>query len=328
LNPDRCALGVDLGGTNVRAAVVREDGKLLGTTKLRHPRDDRRPEPVADSIRAVCDGALREAQCDPTSVAAVGVGVAGQIHAGTGVVAVGPNLGWRQVPFKALLQQRLRWPVLLLNDLTAAAWGEHFVGAAAGAVDSAAVFVGSGIGCGLILRGDLYEGTDGVAGELGHIKVVPNGRLCGCGEHGCLEAYCGGRNLSARVAEGLAAGRTSSLAAESSAPVSAGAIEREALAGDSFARELWEECARMLAVAIGNLVTLLNPSRVILGGGVFLACPELRRRVARDAVTLANASARSSVQVVDAALGDDAGVVGSALRALASVDPSAARGTA
>ena len=192
MNSDRCALGVDLGGTNVRAAVVREDGKLLGVTKHRHPGDDRRPEPVADSVRTACEGALAEARREPTSVTAVGVGVAGQIHAGTGVVAVGPNLGWRQVPFKALLQQRLRWPVLLLNDLAAAAWGEHSVGAGLGAVDSAAVFVGSGIGCGLVIDGDLYEGSDGVAGELGHIKVVPGGRLCGCGEHGCLEAYCGG----------------------------------------------------------------------------------------------------------------------------------------
>jgi glucokinase len=328
LNPDRCALGVDLGGTNVRAAVVREDGKLLGVTTHRHPGDDRRPEPVADSVRQACEGALAEARRAPDSVAAVGVGVAGQIHAGTGVVAVGPNLGWRQVPFKALLQERLQWPVLLLNDLTAAVWGEHRIGAGAGVRDLAAVFVGSGIGCGLVLRGDLYEGADGVAGELGHIKVVPGGRLCGCGEHGCLEAYCGGRNLSARIVEGLAAGRSSSLIAEGPGPVSAGALEREALAGDPFARELWEECVRLLATAIGNLITLLNPSRVILGGGVFLSCPELRRRVAREALAIANASSRSAVQLVDAALGDEAGMVGSALRALAITGPPAVRGAA
>jgi glucokinase len=317
LNPERCALGVDLGGTNVRAALVREDGKLIGIAKHRHPSGDRLPEQMADAVRAACEAALAQAQRDPRSVGAAGVGVAGQIHEGTGVVAVGPNLGWHQVPFGALLEDRLQWPVLLMNDLAAAAWGEHCVGAGVGAEHAAAIFVGSGIGCGLILSGDLYRGADGVAGELGHIKVVPDGRLCGCGERGCLEAYCGGSNLSARVAEGLAAGRSSSLAREA-APVSAGTLERGALAGDPFALELWEECAQMLSTAIGNLVTLLNPARVILGGGVFFACPELKRRVARDALEFAGASARQVVRIVDSKLGDDAGVVGAALRALAS----------
>jgi glucokinase len=320
LKQDHSALGVDLGGTNVRAALVREDGHLLAIVKHPHPGDDRRPEQVADSVRTACEAALAQARVEPRSVAAVGVGVAGQIHSGTGVVAVGPNLGWRQVPLKALLEKRLAWPIHLLNDLSAAAWGEHCAGAGSGALHMAAVFVGSGIGSGLVLGGDLYEGSDGVAGELGHIKVVPGGRLCGCGEHGCLEAYCGGHNLATRIAEGLAAGRSSTLSAEGPGPVSAGAMEREALAGDPFARELWEECARMLAWAIGNLATLLNPSRVILGGGVLFACPALRRRIAHDVVEIAGVSARPALRVVDSALGDDAGVVGSALRALAATE--------
>jgi glucokinase len=226
-----------------------------------------------------------------------------------------------------MLSSRLPWQVLLMNDLSAAAWGERCVGAGEGRPDVLLVFVGSGVGSGIIANGELYEGGAGVAGELGHTKAVPGGRLCGCGERGCLEAYCGGHNLSAQVAEAVAAGRATTLDTTGGRTVGAAEIEKAALAGDALAKELWDNCQRLLSVAIANFTTLLNPSRVILGGGVLLRTPELKKTVAGKALELVSASARESVQFVDASLGDDAGVIGAGLRALSVATGHAERAT-
>ena len=318
------SIGIDLGGTNARAAVLDAGGRILSVCK--RTLTDRTPERVADVLAEAALEALREAKLAKSALAAVGVGVAGQIRSGSGVVAVGPNLGWRDVPFAELLAARLPWPVVLMNDLSAAALGEQRAGAGENAQDLLLFFVGTGVGSGLILGGKLFEGSGGVAGEIGHIKVVQGGRRCGCGELGCLEAYCGGHNLSVRAAESIAAGRLSSLG-ERGAPLSvtAGAIEQAALAGDPLGQELWGDCARLLSVSLANAMTLLNPARVILGGGVLFACPELRRTLRTRALELTSRTAREGVQLVDASLGDDAGVVGSGLRALERIGPSASR---
>ena len=177
------------------------------------------------------------------------------------------------------------------------------------------VFVGSGVGSGIIAKGELYEGASGVAGELGHTKAILGGRLCGCGERGCLEAYCGGHNLSAQVTEAVAAGRTTTSNTAGGRSVGAEEIERAALAGDELAKEIWDDCQRLLSMAIANLATVLNPARSCWAEASRRS-PELKKAVARGALDLVSASARESVQFVDARLGDDAGVVGAGLRAL------------
>jgi glucokinase len=242
----------------------------------------------------------------------VGVGVAGQILADSGVVSFGPNLGWRDVPFAAMLTERVGRPVFILNDLHVAALGELGAGAAASQQHVVLVFVGSGVGSGLILGGRLYSGAMGVAGEFGHTRSVLHGRRCGCGELGCLEAYVGGRNLVERIKESLAAGTPSRL----QPGATASDVEREALAGDPLATELFEQMVVLLSVAIGNLATTLNPALIVLGGGVFLNGPELRRRVARGVMEQAAPVSRVGLKIVDAKLGDDAGVVGAGLHAL------------
>jgi glucokinase len=301
----RLSVGVDLGGTNARAALVDARGTILRQTKRKLPARD--PASVVDVLAA----AIEETQGGQKDLP-VGVGVAGQILDDSGVVSVGPNLGWRDVPFAAMLMKRVGRPVSLLNDLQAAALGEQESGAAAGCKDVVLVFVGSGVGSALILGGRLYAGAMGVAGELGHTRAVPNGRRCGCGELGCLEAYVSGRNLTERVKEALAAGTPSKLLPGASATE----IEREALGGDALATELFEEVVRLLSIAIGNLTTILNPSLVVLGGGVFLNGPELRRRIDQGVFEQSARVSRVGLKVTDAQLGDDAGVVGAALHAL------------
>ncbi|MGB8931763.1 MAG: ROK family protein, partial [Anaeromyxobacteraceae bacterium] len=230
------------------------------------------------------------------------------------------NLGWRNVSIGGLLSGALGQAVRVANDLSAAAAGEHAWGAARGASDALVVFVGSGVGAGLILGGRLHEGAYGVAGELGHVKVRPprpgqQERRCGCGEWGCLEAYAGGVNVAARVREDVNAGiadRVRAIAG-TDANVSASAVEAAYAEGDLYARELWGELGELLGRAIANATTLLNPARVVLGGGVLRGCPNLARIVRAQVMEKTASAARAGVEVVPAELGDDAGLLGAAL---------------
>jgi glucokinase len=316
------AFGIDLGGTNARAAAVdTASGAIVASHKEAHR--DRSPEAVAQTTaRAVRQAAAAAGVAMP---AAVGAGVAAQVLGSTGVVLNAPNLGWRDAPFGELLARALPARVRLLNDLSAAALGEQRFGAALGAEDAILLFVGSGVGSGLILGGRLHEGAGGVAGEVGHVKVRPRHgtaeRRCGCGQVSCLEAYAGGHNLAARVREELQAGAASlirELVKGDLSRIRPSHVEEAARAGDAYAAALWEEVAELLGDAAANLATVLNPSRLVLGGGVLLSCPDLEARLRRRLEARISASAGRGLAVVRAALGDDAGVVGAALAGAAA----------
>ncbi len=313
-------LGVDLGGTNARAAAVdRDSGEIVAAHK--EPLRDRAPAAVVEVVAHAVREACAAEGVDPRAFGAVGVGVAGQCLGRSGVVLNAPNLGWRDVPFGALLERRLGLPVRVANDLSAAAWGEQRFGAAQGLGDVVLVFVGSGVGSGLILGGRLHEGAMGVAGELGHVKVRPirpetRPRRCGCGAMSCLEAYTSGMAIAARVREEIAAGVASAvreLVQADLARISATVVDHAYGQGDRYARELWGEVAELLGGAIAGVVTLLNPARVILGGGVLLGCSHLAHLVRQSFDVAVSASAASGLTVERAFLGDDAGVIGAAL---------------
>jgi glucokinase len=271
---------------------------------------------VATGLAFAVREALDLAGLSANDVAGVGVGVAGQVMGRTGTVIVGPNLGWHDVRFGALMERELGRPVRVVNDLSAAAWGEAMAGAARGASDVLLVFVGSGVGSGLILGGRLYEGAGGIAGEIGHTKVIPGGRLCGCGEHGCLEAYTGGRNIAARIRERYAAGKARAIvkaAGGNPEDANASALDAAAEAGDPEAMEMREEIARMLGVAMANAVTLLNPQKLILGGGVLSGMPGMKARMVDWLLSNGGRAHVAQLSIVDAALGDDSGVIGAGL---------------
>jgi glucokinase len=313
------ALGVDLGGTNARAAVVDTDsGEIVAAHKA--PLRDRAPARVVEVVHHALREAAAAARMAPATARSVGVGVAGQCLGATGVVLNAPNLGWRDVAFGELLGAAVGVPVRIANDLSVAAWGEKRFGAAKGIGDVVLVFVGSGVGAGLILGGRLHEGAQGVAGEFGHVKVRPARpgppRRCGCGQEGCLEAYTSGMNVAARVREEGAAGLATSildLAGRDPARVSASLVDDAWRAGDPYARALWDEVADLLGTAVANLVTLLNPTRLILGGGVLLGCPALAALVQARFAAAVSASATEGLSIERAWLGDDAGVIGAAV---------------
>lgn len=291
------ALGVDIGGTNARAAVVERATGVLRSS-ARSPLTDRSPAGVVATVRELVAGVVAGHAVGDT---AVGVGFAGMLRGG--VVVNAPNLGWREVDFAGPLAQALGRPVTLVNDLSAAAWGELEAGAARGARDTFTVFVGTGVGSAIIINGALVSGATGVAGEFGHTKVVAEaGRRCGCGELGCLEAYMGGARLGEWMAEAGVSGTPADL-------------ERLAEQGVAPARRLYDFAVGHLALAIANQVTVLNPSVVVLGGGVLSHCPGMVRRITDVVMSRACAAARVGLTVSLAKLGDDAGLVGAALLA-------------
>jgi glucokinase len=314
----RTRLGIDLGGTNARAAVVdAATGAVVAVRK--ELLVERGAEQVTRAVAALARGAAEDAGLTPSSLGTVGVGVAGQCLGETGIVVNAPNLGWRNVAFGGMLAAELGQPVRVAHDLSAVAVGEHAFGAAKGVADALVVFLGTGLGAGLILGGRLYEGAYGVAGELGHVKVGPGKggkeRVCGCGEWNCLEAFAGGLNLGARVREDVNAGladRVKALAG-SDAAASPATVEAAYVEGDLYARELWGEVGELLGREIANVATVLNPARVVLGGGVLRGCPNLARIVRAQIMDKTARAARAGVEVVTAELGDDAGLVGAAL---------------
>lgn len=302
------AVGVDLGGTNVRAARVDVARGVVVGTEAKESVADHSPDAVAAAVEKVVRLVDPERAC-----AGVGVGFAGMLRGWTGVVVNAPNFGWREVDFRAMLRARVGERTELYNDLNAIAFGEARYGAARGKADVLCVFVGTGVGGGVVAGGKLYIGANHLAGEIGHTKVIPNGRLCGCGQHGCLEAYVGGKNLQARAREDLA--KTKSLAVEIAGGLEhlhAGHLDEAARRGDRYASELLEHAGGLLGLVLANAVTLLNPSRLVLGGGVWQGASELRRHSLAALDALVNAASKEGFSAVDSTLGDNAGFLGAA----------------
>jgi glucokinase len=307
------AVGVDLGGTNARAALVDTAAKTAAPSEQRWQHQALDPEAVASSVASVV------AELAGPEVP-LGLGIAAMLGGDTGVVVNAPNLGWRDVDFRGLLAARLPGrEIRLVNDVGAIALGEGRWGAARGSRAALCVFAGTGIGGGILIEGRLYNGASGVAAEFGHTKVVlgPTARLCGCGQRGCIEAYAGGRMLAERVAADLDAGtQTAAAALAAGEDVHGGHLDQAARAGDPYALSLWDEIAPLFGQALANAVTLLNPSHLVIGGTVLWGAPFLRERVMASYQALVGVAAGPECRIVQAELGDAAGLLGAAVAAV------------
>lgn len=301
------AVGIDLGATKVRVALVEATGEVL-SERVFPVGEDRDPKGVADRIsRGVLD-VLKDAGASLEVIQGVGIGCAGQISSDGRRVLFGPNLGWRDVALADILEEGIRRTVVLENDVRAAALGEALLGAGRGCHDLICVFVGSGVGSGVITGGRLLRGVHNLAGEVGHMKLDPEGPPCSCGGRGCLEVYAGGSHVARRVKEALESGQESSLAGGGDVHVRA--VEEAARRGDRLAVGIWGQVVWSLGLGIANLVTIFNPARVILGGGVVEASPALVPHV-RDAIRRwVTMLSGKEVQVVKAQLGVRAPAVG------------------
>jgi glucokinase len=308
-------IGIDLGGSNLRAALFHDDIRTPVAIHKEAVGDARDPASIIERCASISER-LVQAASGPVSV---GVGIAAMLQDRRGHVAQSPHLQWRDVAFGEQLARRLgtRYAVGVYNDVNAIVWGEAVAGAARGCRDVLGVYVGTGIGGGLISGGVLVEGATNCAGEIGHVKVRWDDAAapCACGGKGCVEAYVGGSYVQKRIAEEVRTKGKKSLAitlAGAPEAVTPGHVDRAAEEGDDWALALWTELAPLLGVALGNAVSLLNPERLVLGGGMLSRTPTLYNLV-EIALTIAVPQASlTPLTIVPAELGDDAGLVGSA----------------
>ncbi len=305
------AVGVDWGGTRFRAAVVAFRGVHFA---IRHRVEESWPsatDPVEDLARAA--SVLRK--LDPEGLP-TGLALAAILRRDGRVVKT-PNLAWR-IPGPGLsLEGAADWrrPLHVVNDVNAAAWAEYSFGAGRGSRAMLAFFLGTGLGAGFVCEGRLWEGASGMALELGHVRVRPGGRKCGCGGRGCVEAYVGGRALQQRIREECPPGSILFERAGEPGAVHAGHLGEAARRADPWAVAVLDEASELLAWALADAITLLDPDRIVGGGSVWLGLERLREGVARrlpEFVSLAGHRPR----IRTAELGPDAGLVGAASLAL------------
>ncbi|KJE20960.1 glucokinase [Frankia torreyi] len=304
-------IGVDVGGTKVAAGVVDGAGTVLAS--VRRPTPGHSASEVADTIAAV----VAELSAD-YEVKAVGIGAAGWIDANRSRVLFAPNLAWRDEPLRDEVSGRVGLPVVVENDANAMAWAEYRFGAGRGRRDLVCLTVGTGIGSGIVLGGELYRGAFGIGAETGHMRMVPDGHLCGCGNHGCWEQYASGRAL-VRAARQIAALDPSAAAAMLEAcggdaeRLTGPDVTEAARKGDPAAIRCLTEIGQWLGEGMASLTAVLDPDRFVIGGGVSDS-GELLLGPARErfAQTVPGRAHRPRAEVVIAELGSQAGLVGAA----------------
>lgn len=302
-------IGVDVGGTKIAAGVVDEKGVIGARSRRETPSED--PAAIVETIIAVTRDLAADHEVD-----AVGVGSAGFVDSARSKVMFAPNLAWRDVAVREQVATATGLPTVVENDANSAAWGEFRFGAAEDVDDMVLLTIGTGVGGGVVLGGEIYRGAHGVAAEMGHMRVVPDGHLCGCGLRGCLEAYASGTALvrEARTAASLpSAERLLSLAGGDPQRITGPMVTAAANEGDELAIALMTQLARWLGEAMGSFTALFDPAVFVLGGGVS-AAGELLLGPAEDALRkqITGRGHRPEPEIRLATLGNDAGISGAA----------------
>jgi glucokinase len=312
-------VGVDLGGTKILAAVFDERGRLLSREK-KATKPQLGAAAVIQRVEECVHEALAAAAIPHTGVAALGIGVPGPIDPKGEIVRVAPNLHWKDVPLARLLRKHLDVPVTVVNDVQAGTMAVGAFGAGRHLKNFACMFVGTGLGGGVVINGELYRGSTGMAGEVGHMVVVPeDGPKCGCGNRGCLEAVASRTAIVRRIVNEIEDGRKSVVKELCDGDLKR--IRSRILAtayreGDELVREVLHEAADYIGMGAANLINVLNPQAVILGGGVIEALGDrLLPRITKSAWAHVIAPTPQRVNIRDSGLGDDAGILGAALAA-------------
>jgi glucokinase len=302
-------LGVDVGGTKIIAALVKSCGTIL----VRERRDTPRGGPTKDTVDAILAamvGALAAGAVKPGQLAAIGLAIAGVVEPDKGRVVVTPNMNLSGLRAEAAIRKVYDVPVAVGNDVNLGTLGEKWLGAARKARSAVGIFVGTGIGGGVIIENKLLRGAREAAGEIGHIVMQPGGPLCGCGNRGCLEALASRSAIERDLREAMAAGRKSVLAdliKKSQGVIKSKALKRALKANDPLVTQVMRRASEILGYACLTVRHLVDPDVIVLGGGVIEACggfvlPIVRKIVAADALP----GARKGGEIVESELGDDA----------------------
>jgi glucokinase len=314
------ALGIDLGGTKTLAAVVDiTSGEVIASARKR-THAEKGQDFVAQRTIELTQAAIDAANLPQnTPIVALGVGAAGQIDRKTGVVVDAPNLGVKDMHLADILNKQFSKPVRVGNDVEVAALGEYLYGSGKGFTNFVCLFVGTGIGSGIVQNGRLYTGLSGTAGEVGHMIIQAGGRICGCGCRGCLEAYASRTAITKAIMADIHHGRPSVLADDAALQLKEGetiirsgllahAIEQK----DALVTEIVTEAADYLGYGLGSIMNFYNPEAIVLGGGVIEAIDLLFERAVNRARNTALSAPAQKTKILRAKLGDFSGVVGAA----------------
>lgn len=311
-------IGCDLGGTNLRAGLVDTNSgqvsHLLSIPTLAREGHDAVIERMTGLIREV----MGKGDAESSRVDAVGIGVPGVLNPAEGMVLFLPNLydGWKNVPLCKILGSSLDVPVHIINDVRAITMGEWKFGAGKGASSMICFAVGTGIGGGVVVNNQLVMGFNGTVGELGHTMVHPDGPQCGCGNHGCLEAYASGPAIAAMGIKSVIQGRTTligELVEFDINKITPQIIAEAAQKGDQIAKEIFEHVGKLIGIAAVNISLAVGPERIVIGGGVSSCGDLLLEPIRRTLQERIFVMPKEQIQVVQASLGDNAGILGSAV---------------
>jgi glucokinase len=304
-------VGVDLGGTAIKVGICDTEGRLLqtfeGPTEVAKGHDT-----VIDNIENYIRRIVEESPYDWSQVAGIGAGVAGFTNVKEGVILLAPNVGFKDVPIRAILEARLGKPVKIDNDANVAALGEAWSGAGKGIDNCVCYTLGTGVGGGIIINGKIVQGFSGMAGELGHIAVIPDLEAiqCGCGKMGCLETVSSATGIIRMAKDAVERGDRTSLSLLED--IAAKDVFDAAKAGDEVAVRIISRAAFYLGKSMAAVAVTLNPERFIIGGGLSKAGEFLFEQIRETFKKLSPEPVTRGVSIVPAELGNDAGMIGAA----------------
>lgn len=319
-------LGFDIGGTNARSALiaVNQGNYKIINAKKTSIRGAQTPGDIAQIIRHILEHVSAEHNIGAQQISGIGAAIAGQISSDEHTVINAPNLNWHNVNFHAAIHAAIHdlasnCNIRIANDLNAITWGEYLFGAAKSLKNLLSVYVGTGIGAGLIINGKLMIGADNVSGEIGHCKFPTLEHYpCGCGQMGCVEAFAGGKAIEYRILHDIQTGCISreALGLATDEHPTARCIEKAVQTHSEYACHFWNETSNILAMLIANAIAILNPNGILLGGGVLEGCPLLLSAIVEKIMDMAPRAATSNLQFIKPSLHDDAGTLGAALLCL------------
>jgi glucokinase len=304
------AIGVDLGGTNLRAGLVDRDGRVHHKLSIRTDYNAN-PQTISDQIFKLIHDVIHVSQVEISDIAGIGLGSPGLIDKRGETIIFSPNLPqWRNIPIKHLIAKRFVVPCVLENDANAAAWGEKWIGAAKEASSMVMMTIGTGIGGGIIIENKLWRGANNVAAEIGHMIIKIDGPKCNCGNNGCIEAYASATAMVRRFKELLSSGMSSLL--KNSEEITAKMINDAATQGDKASLDIIKETGQYLGIAIVNIMHILNPEVIVLTGGMTGSGKLLMEPIQQVVKQKAFEASYKDTRIVFSQLGNDAGIIGAA----------------
>jgi glucokinase len=315
------AIGIDVGGTKIAAGLVTQAGRVLRRYNTR-AHSEKEPEVVIDAIVQAYEAVLSESNVPESEIEAVGLGFGGNTNGPAGRVLVSSNLpAWKNIPLRDIVAGRLGQSVLLDNDTNLCALGEYRYGAGRGTKNMCYVTLSTGYGIGIIINGQLYVGHTGTAGEVGHVVVEVGGPLCTCGKYGCVMAYASGVGISRMAYEKIAAGAETSLRLPTDGRrVKGETVVAAAQQGDPVALEILQTAGYYAGVGLSMIIQILNPERIVIGGGLTHSGPLLMDHVERGLQEHTQPEILDSAQIVPWQLGDDLGLIGAAAKVFAQAE--------